>query len=107
MTEPPTTMTGEHEMAPRKVVRLQKPARVGVGVEEVPLAEPLDVFGQQKPKEKGRFRLQVDRQTKAAYTTLEAAEAAGLAIKRGFPILYVSVFDADEGKSITIAAPEA
>ena len=29
-----------------------------------------------------RFRLQVDRQTKAAYATLEAAEAAGLAIKR-------------------------
>jgi hypothetical protein len=75
--------------------------------EDAPSSEPLDVFAPEQPQEKGRFRLQVDRQTKAAYTTFEAAEAAGLAIKKGFPILYVSVFDADEGKSIAIAAPVA
>jgi hypothetical protein len=54
-------------------------------------AEPLleGAFGQCKPPEHGRFRLQVDRQTKASYLTREAAEEAGLAIKRGFPILHV------------------
>src|SRR5215471_18810852 len=36
---------------------------------------------QRKPADTGRFRLQVDRQTKASYATWEAAEKAGLAIK--------------------------
>jgi hypothetical protein len=36
---------------------------------------------QGKPADGGRFRLQVDRQTKASYATWEAAEKAGLAIK--------------------------
>jgi hypothetical protein len=48
---------------------------------------------QRKRPEDGRFRLQVDRQTKASYTTYEAAEAAGMAIKKGYPILQVAVYD--------------
>ena len=35
--------------------------------------------------EVGRFRLQVDRQTKSSYTTYGDAEVAGLAIKKGYP----------------------
>ena len=46
-----------------------------------------------KPADGGRFRLQVDRQTKASYATWEAAEKAGLAIKKGHPILQVAVYD--------------
>ena len=72
-------------------------------------AEPLleGAFGQCKPPEHGRFRLQVDRQTKASYLTREAAEEAGLAIKRGFPILHVTIFDAEDAQSQAIALPEA
>jgi hypothetical protein len=43
--------------------------------------------------ETGRYRLQVDRQTKASYTTLEAAEEAAAAIKKAHPILQVAVYD--------------
>jgi hypothetical protein len=73
------------------------------------VAEPLPegAFGQRKPPENGRFRLQVDGQTKASYPTREAAEEAGLAIKRGFPILHVTIFDAEDAQSQAIALPEA
>jgi hypothetical protein len=34
---------------------------------------------------------------KGSYTTSEAAEAAGLAIKEGYPIVQVTVYDAVDG----------
>ena len=63
--------------------------------------------GQRKRPEHGQFRLQVDRQTKASYTTSESAEAAGLAIKKTYPILHVVVYDAAEGvhKAIELPSP--
>jgi hypothetical protein len=67
------------------------------------LDEPAqESFGQRKRPELGQFRLQVDRQTKASYETNEAAEEAGLAIKKGHPILHVEVFDAAAGVSKVI-----
>jgi hypothetical protein len=56
--------------------------------------EPL---GQRGRPEMGQFRLQVDRQTKASYETYEAAEKAGLIIKKGHPVLHVTVYDTGEG----------
>jgi hypothetical protein len=56
-----------------------------------------EILGQLKKAESGQFRLQVDRQTKASYATREAAEAAGLAIKKAYPVLQVAVYDAAEG----------
>ena len=68
--------------------------------------EPVpEFFGQRKRPENGQFRLQVDRQTKASYTTREAAEEAGLAIKKTYPILQVAVHDAAEGVHKTIELP--
>ena len=64
-----------------------------------------EFFGQRKRPESGQFRLQVDRQAKASYTTREAAEAAGLAIKKSYPILQVVVHDAAEGVHTTIELP--
>lgn len=43
-----------------------------------------------------RFLLQVDRQTKYTYPTLELAEKAGRAIKKGHPIVKVSIYDSEE-----------
>jgi hypothetical protein len=43
-----------------------------------------------------RFRLQVDRQIKASYASLDEAEKAGNAIKKAHPILQVSVYDAQQ-----------
>jgi ribosomal protein L13E len=48
---------------------------------------------QRKRPETGQFHLQVDRQTKRSFTTAEAAEAAGLAIKKAHPIVQVAVYD--------------
>jgi hypothetical protein len=64
-----------------------------------------EFFGQRKRPEQGQFQLQVDRQTKASYTTCEAAEAAGLAIKKTYPLLQVIVHDAAEGAHKTIELP--
>jgi hypothetical protein len=64
-----------------------------------------EFFRQSKRPEIGQFRLQVDRQTKASYTTREAAEEAGLAIKKTYPILQVVVQDAAEGVHKTIELP--
>jgi hypothetical protein len=60
--------------------------------------EPVQgVVTQRKRPDSGRFRLQVDRQTKESYATSEAAEAAGLAIKKAYPILHVAVYDSVAG----------
>jgi hypothetical protein len=61
---------------------------------------------QRKPLE-GRFRLQVDRQTKSTYATFEAAEAAGMAIKKRHPLVHVGVYDHVESVNKVIQLPEA
>jgi hypothetical protein len=63
-------------------------------------------FEQRKKLESGQFRLQVDRQTKGSYTTLKAAEAAGLVIKKAYPILQVAVYDVAEGVNKIIELPQ-
>ena len=60
---------------------------------------------QRKQADGGRFRLQVDRQTKASYATYEAAEKAGKAIKKDHPILQVAVYDGIESVNKTIELP--
>jgi hypothetical protein len=39
----------------------------------------------------------VDRQTNEPYTTYDVTEAAGLAIKRDYPMLQVAVYDRVDG----------
>ena len=68
-----------------------------------PAEEPAEeVFGQRKRPERGRFCLQVDRQTKGSYTTFDAAEKAGLAIKTAYPIVRVEVYDSVDSVNKTI-----
>jgi hypothetical protein len=72
------------------------------------VAEPApELFTQRKRPESGRFRLLVDRQLKGSYSTAEAAEAAGQAIKDGHPIVQVAVYDAVDGinKAIDLSSP--
>jgi hypothetical protein len=54
---------------------------------------PEERIGQQKKPDIGQFRLQVDRQTKQSYATFEAAEQAGITIKKKHPLLQVAVYD--------------
>jgi hypothetical protein len=51
--------------------------------------------GQSRPTME-RFRLQVDRQVKATYASMDEAEKAGKAIKKAHPIVQVSVYDAQQ-----------
>jgi hypothetical protein len=69
--------------------------------------ETEEVFSQSKRPERGRYLLQVDRQTKNSYTTSEAAQSAALAIKTGYPIVQVSVYDSVEHTHTMVVAPAA
>ena len=77
------------------LARIPRRFTEGSGVDQLSEAP----FGRQRPPEEGRFRLQVDRQSKGSYATRAAAKEAALAIKRAFPILHVTVFDAEERQS--------
>jgi hypothetical protein len=57
-------------------------------------AEPM-LMGQKRPALE-RFRLQVDRQTKASFRTKAEAEKLGTPIKKAHPKVQVSIYDADE-----------
>ena len=59
-------------------------------------AEPIMVKAGQTRAPLGRFRLQVDRQTKATFASMDEAETAGKAIKKAHPIVQVSVYDAEQ-----------
>ncbi len=67
-----------------------------------PVTVPENI-GQNRPKQE-RFQLQVDRQTKATYTTMEAAETAGRAIKKAYPIVQVAIYDAVASTNTTVDA---
>jgi hypothetical protein len=62
---------------------------------------------QRKRPETGRYLLQVDRQTKGSYQTAEAAQSAALVIKKGYPIVQVSVYDSVEYTHTLVEAPGA
>jgi hypothetical protein len=66
-----------------------------------------EVFSQNKRPERGRYLLQVDRQTKGSYTTLEAAQSAARAIKTGYPIVQVSVYDSVDYTHTMVEVPAA
>jgi hypothetical protein len=78
-------------------------ARLSKGTDQ---EEPAQELPSQRKRPDGRFRLQVDRQTKQAFTTLEAAEAAGIIIKKNHPILQVAVYDHLESINKIIQLPE-
>ena len=49
-----------------------------------------------------RYRLQVDRQTKASFPTQGLAEKAGALIKKAHPQVHVSVYDAEGSKTTVL-----
>jgi hypothetical protein len=66
------------------------------------------VLTQSKRPERGRYLLQVDRQTKGSYTTVESAQAAASKIKNAYPIVQVSIYDSvDNSHTLVEAAAKA
>ena len=58
-----------------------------------------------KPPLTEPFHVAVDRQLKSGHETYEAAERAALAIKKRYPQLHVTVFDAKEQRHTLIEQP--
>ena len=58
-----------------------------------------------KPPLTEPFHVAVDRQLKSGHETFEAAEKAALAIKKRYPQLQVTVFDAKEQRHTLIEQP--
>jgi hypothetical protein len=87
---------GEKQVATRQIKKLVKHRSDKPGDEIVP---------QHKQAESGRYLIQVDKQTKASYDTAEAAQSAALEIKKGYPIVKVSIFDSIESTSRLIELP--
>lgn len=49
-----------------------------------------------------RYRLQVDRLTKSSYKAKDDAEKVGSAIKKNFPKLHVSIYDAEKSETTVL-----
>jgi hypothetical protein len=77
-----------------------------IGSNAETVEEPAQQPPGQRKRTESRFCLQVDRQTKASYTTYEAAEQAALAIKKGHPIVRVAVYDTVESVNKVIELPK-
>jgi len=86
-------------MASRPEIKVNKPAPAEEAAQEAP--------NQKAKKEIGNYRLQVDRQTKAFYLTEAAADAAGLIITKGHPVVQVSIYNSAEGVNKIIELPGA
>jgi hypothetical protein len=93
----PHPCKGDRKMASRPEIKVKK-SEPDDTVQELP--------NQKAKKEAGNYRLQVDRQTKAFYMTEEAAEAAGLVIKKGHPVVQVSIYNSAEGVNKIIELPK-
>jgi hypothetical protein len=74
---------------------------------ELEVDEPAHEQSSQRRTDIGQFRLQVDRQTKASFETFDAAEAAGMVIKKGHPVVRVSIYDAVECVNRVLELPKA
>lgn len=64
-----------------------------------------EAVSQGKRPNKGRYLLQVDRQTKESYATLAAAEEAGMKIKVAFPVVKVAVYDSIDFVNTSVELP--
>jgi hypothetical protein len=82
-----------------------RPATKTITMPSAPEESVPERVTQRKQADGGRFRLQVDRQTKASYATYEAAEAAGLGIKKQHPLVQVAVYDGVESVNKIIELP--
>ena len=63
-------------------------------------AEPMSM-GQKRPQFE-RYRMQVDRQTKASYKSKTEAEKAGASIKKAHPNVQVSIYDAEKSETTVL-----
>ena len=81
--------------------------QIKMPVKDTSEQEVEEVLSQRKRPERGRFLLQVDRQTKGSYATSEAAQAVAMVIKKNYPIVNVLIYDSVDNSSLLVEAPAA
>ena len=86
----------EKQVAPRQIKKLVK-YKSDKATDEI--------FSEQKRPKSRRYLIQVDKQTKASYETAEAAHSAALEIKKGYPVVRVSIVDSIENSSRLVELP--
>jgi len=79
--------------SPRATITMPKRAKEREADEEEPRR-----ISQVKPELK-RFRVYVDRQLKSSFDKAEDADKMAAGIKKGFPVVTVSVYDAQKSVS--------
>ena len=67
--------------------------------------EATEIVSQRAKPERGRYLLQVDRQTKGSFQDMEAAQSAGREIKAGFPVLQVAIYDSVNSSHTLVQLP--
>ena len=96
-------------MAKRKQVRSSKSTRSSNRTRQMrtPIAKGSEAPARtiSRPPLTEPFHVAVDRQLKSGHETYEAAEKAALTIKKRYPKLHVTVFDAKEQRHTLIEQP--
>ncbi|HWK97466.1 MAG TPA: hypothetical protein VNR39_18780 [Pseudolabrys sp.] len=80
---------------------MTRPATINMPKKEKAPEPDVPRAGQARPA-MARYRLQVDRQTKATFASLEDAQRAGQAIKKSFPVVQVSIYDAEQSTQASL-----
>jgi hypothetical protein len=85
--------------------QMKMPAKATSTTSNASEEDVVEVFSQSKRPERGRYLLQVDRQTKSSYATMEDAQTAALAIKKNYAIVQVSIYDSVDHSHTMVEAP--
>jgi hypothetical protein len=84
-------------------LKLSTKKNVSKDVEE----ENEEMPSQRQRPEAGRYLLQIDRQTKSSFQTFSDAHAAGLEIKKSYPVIQVAIYDRVDHAHTAVTAPTA
>jgi hypothetical protein len=101
-------LEGDLRMATRKQTRSSnrtRQTRTPIGDRTTANRTTTSVRKPSKPPLTEPFHVAVDRQLKSGHETYEAAEKAALEIKKRYPQLHVTVFDAKEQRHTLIEQP--
>jgi hypothetical protein len=98
-------LSSSHETFPNKME--QRMATRQIKMPRKDSSETDAAPSQHQRPESGRYLLQVDRQTKGSYPTAEAVQSAALVIKKGYPVVQVSVYDRVGNTNTLVELPGA
>jgi len=96
-----------HETFPNKMEQRMATRQIKMPRKYGSENETDDAPSQRQRPESGRYLLQVDRQTKGSYPTAEAVQSAALVIKKGYPVVQVSVYDRVGNTNTLVELPVA